>query len=69
MGVEKPDGYRRASNDGTGAHRPHPNGEMGWMNDGMEPELYNELYSYTSIGEMNHVENSEANESWFDTDL
>uniref|UniRef100_A0A914KT87 Armadillo segment polarity protein n=1 Tax=Meloidogyne incognita TaxID=6306 RepID=A0A914KT87_MELIC len=46
--------------------------QMGWLNDGMEPELYNELYNYPpSLGELrqDHIEGNQHNGSWFDTDL
>uniref|UniRef100_A0A914I6N0 Uncharacterized protein n=1 Tax=Globodera rostochiensis TaxID=31243 RepID=A0A914I6N0_GLORO len=45
----------------NGAHRHH---QMGWQNDGMEPELYNELYNYPpSLGELrqDHIEGSANN--------
>uniref|UniRef100_A0A183CKR2 Armadillo repeat-containing protein 8 n=1 Tax=Globodera pallida TaxID=36090 RepID=A0A183CKR2_GLOPA len=47
----------------NGAHRHH---QMGWQNDGMEPELYNELYNYPpSLGELrqDHIEGSANNGS------
>ncbi|KAL3093073.1 hypothetical protein niasHT_022523 [Heterodera trifolii] len=53
----------------NGAHKHH---QMGWQNDGMEPELYNELYNYPpSLGELrqDHIEGTANNGSWFDTDL
>ena len=46
--------------------------QMGWLNDGMEPELYNELYNYPpSLGELrqDHIEGNKNNGSWLDTDL
>ncbi|CAD5209009.1 unnamed protein product [Bursaphelenchus xylophilus] len=44
-------------------------GPVGWVNEGLEPELYQEFFSRT-LGEMkhDHVEGQHGN-SWFDTDL
>lgn len=48
----------------NGSNRNH---QMGWLNDGMEPELYNELYNYPpSLGDLEGPAN---NGSWYDTDL
>lgn len=58
-------------NTDTMGSRRHQNGEMGWLNDGMEPELYNELYNYSTFGDMknDHIEGNAHTGSWFDTDL
>ena len=44
-------------------------GRHGWLNEGLEPELYNELFS--TLGEMkhDHIESTPQSNSWFDTDL
>lgn len=59
------------NNDTLNGRRVHQNGEMGWLNDGMEPELYNELYNYPSLGDIKRdpIEGNAQNGSWFDTDL
>lgn len=57
------------SGNGSLLHR-HP--EMGWLNDGMEPELYNELYNYPpSLNDIKNdrIEGGAQGSSWFDTDL
>lgn len=43
-------------------------GAVGWVNEGLEPELYHEFL--TTLGEMrhDHIEGQHGN-SWFDTDL
>lgn len=56
----------------TNGQRQQQQQPMGWLNDGMEPELYNELYNYPpSLGELrqDHIEGTANNGSWFDTDL
>jgi hypothetical protein len=70
MGVDKPIEYRRRLQAETAAAgMPHTNeaysGENEWMNDGLEPELFNEMYNYASL-DLKHVE---RDGSWYDTDL
>jgi hypothetical protein len=46
--------------------------EVGWLSDGMELELYNELDNYPpSLVEMNRNESAAGarTSTWFDTDL
>lgn len=70
MGVDKPIEYRRRLNAETAAAgMPHTNegysAEADWMNEGLEPELFNEMYNYASL-DLRHVE---RDGSWYDTDL
>uniref|UniRef100_A0A0N5BTA9 Armadillo segment polarity protein n=1 Tax=Strongyloides papillosus TaxID=174720 RepID=A0A0N5BTA9_STREA len=47
---------------------PAPGSDYGgWAHDGLEPELFNEMYHSSSITDIKH-ENNTTN-SWFDTDL
>jgi hypothetical protein len=41
-------------------------GNFGFFNDGLEPELYNELFTEMKYG---HIEGNQQGNSWFDTDL
>ncbi|CEF65729.1 Armadillo segment polarity protein [Strongyloides ratti] len=47
---------------------PAPGSDYGgWIHDGLEPELFNEMYHSSSITDIKHESN--ATNSWFDTDL
>uniref|UniRef100_A0A914YC30 Uncharacterized protein n=1 Tax=Panagrolaimus superbus TaxID=310955 RepID=A0A914YC30_9BILA len=67
MGVDKPIEYRRRLQAETAAAAGLPNqgysGDMEW--EGLEPELFNEMYNYASL-DLKHVE---RDGSWYDTDL
>jgi hypothetical protein len=77
LGVERPRvDYRHNSHSSTdtlGSNgriiQQEYRGNYGWVNDGLEPELYNELF--TTLGEMkhDHIEGNQQSNSWFDTDL
>jgi len=71
MGVNKPLDYQRRLRKEIHTAIPQNNqgyhGEGGWMNDGLEPELFNEMYNYSSLTEIRNIE--AHNNPWFDTDL
>lgn len=77
MGIDKPLEYSQNgqfgySSNTMGSHRHHNNSsEMGWQNDGMEPELYNELYNCPSLTDLRNdqIESSARSNPWYDTDL
>lgn len=78
MGIDKPLEYSQNCHFGYSSntmisHRHHHNNssEMGWQNDGMEPELYNELYNCSSLADLRNdqIETSTRNNAWYDTDL
>uniref|UniRef100_A0A0N4ZV52 Armadillo segment polarity protein n=1 Tax=Parastrongyloides trichosuri TaxID=131310 RepID=A0A0N4ZV52_PARTI len=52
---------------------PAPGSDYGvWAHDGLEPELFNEMYHSSSMTEMKHdntVMGNNTSNSWFDTDL
>ncbi|KAI6208015.1 Armadillo segment polarity protein [Aphelenchoides besseyi] len=75
LGVERPShNYNsHSSTDTLGSHgrivEQEYRGTHGWVNDGLEPELYNEIFN--TLGEMkhDHIEGNQQGNSWFDTDL
>lgn len=63
MGIEKDYGADYLENPySTGTMNSNRMGSANWQNDGMEPELYNELHNFRSLNEHDHNEG-------FDTDV
>ncbi|VDN39044.1 unnamed protein product, partial [Cylicostephanus goldi] len=43
--------------------------EAGWQRDGLEPELFGEMYPVHGMERIDHFPTPPNNSSWFDTDL
>lgn len=69
MGINKPLNYRRRLSIETAAANPHTNQAYAsgdeWMNEGLEAELFNEMYNYESLD----LKHTQRDGSWYDTDL
>ncbi|KAI6233058.1 Armadillo segment polarity protein [Aphelenchoides fujianensis] len=77
LGVERPaHNYQHNSHSSTdtlGSHgrivEQEYRGHNGWTNDGMDPEVYNELFDPRGEMKYDHIETTQQGTSWFDTDL